>query len=138
MKVKEYQSPNTFKIETLETIRVSLHKGEWVTSLDFSDAYFHIPIHPRSRKYLRFFLNSKAYQFTALPFGLATTPLEFTKVVKEVKLMAQTRGIRIHQYQICNLQFYCVNTSYPMDKMLNNYRLVGSKLLGTYVNSENN
>ena len=89
---------NTFKMETPETIRVSLQKGEWVTSLDFSDAYFHIPIHPRSRKYLRFFLNGKAYQFTALPFGLATAPLEFTKVVKEVKLMAQARGIRIHQY----------------------------------------
>ena len=93
-----YLQTNTFKIETPETIRVSLHKGEWVTSLDFSDAYIHIPIHPRSRIYLRFFLNSKAYQFTALPFGLATAPLEFTKVVKEVKLMAQTRGIRIHQY----------------------------------------
>ena len=45
-----------------------------------------------------FFLGKKAYQFTALPFGLATTPLEFTKVVKEVKLMAQALGIRIHQY----------------------------------------
>ena len=89
---------NTFKMQTPETIRVSLHKGEWVTSLDFSDAYFHIPIYPRSRKDLGFFLNSKAYQFTALPFGLATAPLEFTKVVKEVKLMAQARGIRIHQY----------------------------------------
>ena len=64
-----YLQTNTFKIETPETIRVSLQKGEWVTSLDFSDAHFHIPIHPRSRKYLRFFLNSKAYQFTALPFG---------------------------------------------------------------------
>ena len=30
--------------------------------------------------------------------GLVTAPLEFTKAVKEVKLMAQTRGIRIHQY----------------------------------------
>ena len=48
--------------------------------------------------YLRFFLGKKAYQFTALPFGFATAPLEFTKVVKEVKLMAQARGIRIHQY----------------------------------------
>ena len=34
----------TFKMETPETIRLSLQKGEWVTSLDFSDAYFHIPI----------------------------------------------------------------------------------------------
>ena len=89
---------NTFKMETPETIRLSLQKQEWVTSLDFSDAYFHIPINHRSRKYLRFFLNSQTFQFTALPFGLATAPLEFTKVTKEVKLMAQAKGIRIHQY----------------------------------------
>ena len=89
---------NTFKMETPETIRLSLQKQEWVTSLDFSDAYFHIPINHRSRKYLRFFLNSQTFQFTALPFGLATAPVEFTKVTKEVKLMAQAKGIRIHQY----------------------------------------
>ena len=93
-----YLATSSFKMETPETIRLSLQKGEWVTSLDFSDAYFHIPIGPRSRKFLRFFLHSQAYQFTALPFGLSTAPLEFTKVAKEVKLMAQARGIRIHQY----------------------------------------
>ena len=26
---------------------------------------------------------------------------------------------------LLNLQFYCVNTSYPTDNMLNNYRFVG-------------
>ena len=44
-----YLDPSTFKMETLETIRLSLQKGEWVTSLDFSDAYFHIPINYRSK-----------------------------------------------------------------------------------------
>ena len=97
-RLNKFLKTGTFKMETPETIRTSLQKGEWVTSLDFSDAYFHIPIHPRSRKYMRFFLNKRAYQFTALPFGLATAPLEFTKIVKEVKLMAQNRGLRIHQY----------------------------------------
>ena len=93
-----FLNTGTFKMETPETIRLSLKTGEWVTSLDFSDAYFHIPIAQRSRKYLRFFLFNQTFQFTALPFGLATAPLEFTKVVKEVKLMAQAKGIRIHQY----------------------------------------
>ena len=93
-----FLNTGTFKMETPETIRLSLKTGEWVTSLDFSDTYFHIPIAQRSRKYLRFFLFNQTFQFTALPFGLATAPLEFTKVVKEVKLMAQARGIRIHQY----------------------------------------
>ena len=85
-------------METPETIRISLQQGEWITSLDFSDAYFHIPVHVKSRKYLRFHFQNQSYQFRALPFGLSTAPMEFTCVVKEVKLMAQSRGIRIHQY----------------------------------------
>ena len=43
-----------FKMETPESIRTSLVPGEWVSSIDLSDAYLHIPIHPNSRKYLRF------------------------------------------------------------------------------------
>ena len=35
---------DTVKMETPETIRLSLQQGELVTSLDFSDVYFHIPI----------------------------------------------------------------------------------------------
>ena len=30
-------------METLEAIRTSLQQGEWVTSIDFKVAYFHIP-----------------------------------------------------------------------------------------------
>ena len=96
--LNKFLSIKTFKMETPETIRISLQQGEWVTSLDFSDAYFHIPIHSGSWKYLRFHFQNQSFQFRALPFGLSTAPMEFTCVVKEVKLMAQSRGIRIHQY----------------------------------------
>ena len=37
-----------------KSIRKSIRKGEWVTSIDLTDAYFHVPIHPQSQKYLRF------------------------------------------------------------------------------------
>ena len=69
-------------METPGTIRISLQRGEWVTSLDFSDAYFHIPIHTRSQKYLGFHFQNQSYQFRALPFSLSTAPMEFTCVVK--------------------------------------------------------
>ena len=85
-------------METPETIRTSLQQREWVTSVDFKDAYFHIPIQEQSRKYLRFHVQGRTYQFKALPFGLSTAPMEFTVLAKEVKLMAIHRGIRIHQY----------------------------------------
>ena len=84
-----------FKMETPESIRTSLNTGEWVTSIDLQDAYLHIPIHTR---YLRFAHRSQIYQFTSLPFELAPAPQVFTMIVKEVKLMALSRGIRIHQY----------------------------------------
>ena len=63
-----------FKMETPESIRTSLVPGEWVSSIDLSDAYLHIPIHLNSRKYLRFCHRSQVFQFTSLPFGLATAP----------------------------------------------------------------
>ena len=87
-----------FRTEMPESIRTSLIPGEWVSSIDLSDAYLHIPIHPNSRKYLRFCHKSQMFQFTSLPFGLATAPPVFTMIVKEVKLLALTRGIRLHQY----------------------------------------
>ena len=77
-----------FKMETPESIRTSLIPGEWVSSIDLSDAYLHIPIHPNSRKYLRFCYKAQVFQFTSLPFRLATAPQVFTMIVKEVKLMA--------------------------------------------------
>ena len=88
----------TFKMETAESIRKSIRQGEWVTSIDLTDAYFHVPIHPQSQKYLRFQTKKGVFQFQALPFGVATAPLEFTRIVKEVKLIAQARNLRIHQY----------------------------------------
>ena len=85
-------------METPESIRTSLIPGEWVSSIDLSDAYLHIPIHPNSRKYLRFCHRSQVFQFTSLPFGLATAPQVFTMIVKEVELMALSRGLGLHQY----------------------------------------
>ena len=93
-----FLNTGSFKMETPETIRTSLQAGEWVTSIDFKDAYFHIPIHSQSRKYMRFHLQGRSYQFKARPFDLSTAPMEFTVVAKEVKLMALQKGIRTHQY----------------------------------------
>ena len=93
-----FLNTESFKMETSETIRTSLQVGEWVTSIDFKDAYFHIPIHSQSKKYMRFHIQGWSYRFKALPFDLSTAPMEFTVVAKEVKLMSLQRGIRIHQY----------------------------------------
>ena len=83
----------TFKMETAEIIRNSVTKGKGLVSVDLKDAYFHVPIHPDSQHLLCFHVDKRTYQFNDLPFGLATAPLEFTQIVKEAKLVLQSRGI---------------------------------------------
>ena len=68
-----------FKMETSENIRASLIPRKWVSSIDLADAYHHIPIHPNSRKYLRFCHKSQVFQFIYLPFRLGHSPTGLVK-----------------------------------------------------------
>ena len=122
-----------FKMETPESISTSLIPGEWVSSIDLSDAYLHIPIHPLSRKYLRFCHRSQVFQFTSLPFGLATAPQVFTMIVKEVKLMALTRGLRLHQY----LDDWLIRSQSQEEAQVNTQAVVDlTQSLGWIINQE--
>ena len=122
-----------FKMETPESIRTSLIPGEWVLSIDLSDAYLHIPIHPLSRKYLRFCHRSQVFQFTSLPFGLATAPQVFTMIVKEVKQMALSRGLRLHQY----LDDWLIRSQSQEESLVNTQAVVDlTQSLGWIINQE--
>ena len=96
--LNKFVKVSQFKMETPESIRASLQKGSWVTSVDFTDAYLHIPVDPQSQKYLRFAFRNRIYQFSSLPFGLSTAPQVFSMIAKEVKWMALQKGVHIHQY----------------------------------------
>ena len=87
-----------FRMETLQNVIHAVRPGEWMATLDLKDAYFHVPIHPQHRKYLRFRVAGQSYQFRALPFGLSTAPLIFTKVLAPVVAIIRTRGIHCHPY----------------------------------------
>ena len=104
-----------------------------VSSIDLSDVYLHIPIHPNSRKYLRFCYKSQVFQFTSLPFGLATAPQVFTMIVKEVKLMALSRGLRIHQY----LDDWLIRSQSQEEAQVNTQAVVDlTQSLGWIINQE--
>jgi hypothetical protein len=96
--LNNYVLKEHFKMETAEDVRVQLSPGEWATSLDLKDAYYHIPIHRASRKFLRFVYQGKVYQFQALPMGLATSPRTFTRVIHCLKEFLQRFSVVIHQY----------------------------------------
>ena len=87
-----------FKMETQASVRASIRENEWTVSIDIQDAYLHVPMAKSVRKYLRFMVNGRVYQFTCLPFGLATSPREFTKLLRPVVQLLRLQGIKLHVY----------------------------------------
>ena len=88
----------SFNMDTAADIKPLLQEGMWGTSIDLSDAYLHIPIHPKSRKFLCFVVNGRTFQYWALPFGLAPAPYVFSKVMKTLKGWARRRQMLVFQY----------------------------------------
>ena len=87
-----------FKMETAESIRRSLPREAWVTSIDLINAYFHITINQGYPKFIRSQTRDTLYQFKALLFGLSPAPWVFTKVMGEIKVLVYGMDINLCQY----------------------------------------
>ena len=74
----------SFKMETLQSVLLSVRPGDWMVSLDLKDAYLQVPMHLDLHKFLRFMVGGKGYQFKVLCFGLSTAPQVFTRVLAPV------------------------------------------------------
>ncbi len=94
---------DTFRMETLTSILLGIHQGWWMVSLDLKDAYLYVPIHRSHWRYMRFALRNSAgilvvYQWTCLPFGLATAPRVFTKVMLPLVAHLHQQGRVMYPY----------------------------------------
>ncbi len=81
-----------------ETIVPQIRSEDWFVTIHLKDAYFHISILPYRRKFLRFALGVRAYQYQDLPFGLALSPRTFTKCVDAALAPLCLQGTRIMNY----------------------------------------
>jgi len=88
----------TFKMDTAEKVRQASTRGQWATSLDLVDAYLHMPIAPTFRKYLRFVVGDKVYQYRVLPAGLNLAPWAWSRLIAAVREYAHRNNLRLFQY----------------------------------------
>ena len=87
-----------FPMFTTSSVLSSVRKGDYAFKIDLQDAYFHVPIHLSSRKYLRFAFENKVYQFRVLPFGLNTAPQVFARLGHTVTGYLHRQGISVIPY----------------------------------------
>ena len=87
-----------FRMETIQSVLLSVRQGDWMASIDLKEAYLQVPVHPDSRRFLRFVAQGNVYQFSALCFGLSTAPQVFTRVMAPVSTILHSWGIRMRRY----------------------------------------
>lgn len=94
------RSLKVLRFHMLRTVDLlqAIAPGDWFTSIDLKDAYFHVPVAPHHRQFLRFAFEGRAYQFRVLPFGLSLAPRTFTRCVGAALAPLQAQGLRILPY----------------------------------------
>ena len=96
--LNDHLQKKSFKMETLQKVIKAVKPKDWLVALDLKDAYLHIPILSRHRKFLRFRIDNQSYQFKVLPFGLTASPRVFTKVLAPLAALARQEGIHVFPY----------------------------------------
>ena len=91
---KTFLDPPHFRMDTVSDAASLLRPGDWTASIDLKDAYFHVFVNRRFRRFLRFGWRGRLYEYLVLPFGLCLAPLIFTLVTKPLKAFLSARGIR--------------------------------------------
>ena len=96
--LNEYVISKHFKMETLDTCLQLMKPNCFMASLDLKDAYFSIPVHQNSTKYLKFQFQGQTFKFLALPQGFKDSPRIFTKIMKPVLAHLRLHGINASIY----------------------------------------
>ena len=96
--LNRYIKKQSFKMETVKSVRQAMRLNDWAVSIDLTDAYLHVPIHHQSRKYLCFVHEDQVYHFMALPFGMSLSPLIFSKLMDVIAAFLRQRAISVFPY----------------------------------------
>jgi len=93
-----YVSFQHFKQETWADLVNLIRPGDWLTRLDLTSAYLHVPMSEESSRFLGFRHNGQTYIFVSLPFGLSSAPRTFTKLMRVLVEELRTQGVRLFVY----------------------------------------
>ena len=97
-RLNSYLEVPHFKMEGISSLKDVLRMSDFMGKIDLQDAYLTVPICRQHRNFLKFHWQGRNYRFRSLPFGLATAPRVFTKILRPLAAMVRKMAIRIIIY----------------------------------------
>ncbi|EIE88314.1 hypothetical protein RO3G_13025 [Rhizopus delemar RA 99-880] len=97
-RLNQYLDAPHFKMETIREVALMINPNDYLVSIDLSDAFLHIGLHPESRRFLRLKWKDQVYQYCTTAFGLSTSPFVFSKVCRPILEHFRSQGYRISAY----------------------------------------
>ncbi|XP_055621533.1 uncharacterized protein K02A2.6-like [Toxorhynchites rutilus septentrionalis] len=88
-----YIQRSPFAMPCLEKILAELDGAQWFSTIDMSNAFFHIELHENSRHLTNFCTEFGMYRCVRLPFGLCNAPDIFQEVLQR-KILAGCKGVK--------------------------------------------
>ena len=85
----------SFRMDSYITIIGQICRGDFFISIDLTDAYHAIALHPDFMRFMTFIFEQVYYQFTCLPQGLTSSPRIFTKIMRVVLSYFRSFSIKI-------------------------------------------
>ncbi|XP_062558328.1 uncharacterized protein K02A2.6-like [Armigeres subalbatus] len=89
-----YRTP--FSMPTLESIVADLNGAHWFSTIDLSNAYFHVELDTESRHLTNFFTEFGMFRCVRLPFGLCNAPDIFQEILQR-KILGGCKGVKNYQ-----------------------------------------
>ena len=85
-------------MEGLQDLKVMLDRNGFMASIDISDAFYSIPLHPIGRNYVTFYFNNQRYTLNALPIGLTSSQWIFCIIMHPLLIHLRSQGLRSWAY----------------------------------------
>ena len=97
-RVNSFLAGASFRMESLTALTDIAAPGDCMISVDQTQGYYHVAMHPSAHRYMGFEWRGRYYTFRVLPFGLATAPRCFAKVMGVLVRHWRQQGVRMLAY----------------------------------------
>lgn len=88
----------SFKLDSMQVVLSMVQAGDFFLTIDMETGYWQVLVHEESRSLLVCEFDKRLLQWQVLPFGLASAPFLYTKMLRPLVQHWRRQGIRVSVY----------------------------------------